>query len=156
MVGRLIVWGIDFPKKLLLICNGLLIPFGSWIWPGSFTSISSPFKREQILGKGAIGESGNVTFNALDVVAIIEDMSLVVGTDAVVADTGVADAGMVVFNVGNSNIGGHVKSEDVDNSSISLSFSIAFASSISLHGACISYGFSSPRISPNYWEKRIR
>jgi hypothetical protein len=82
----------------------------------------------------------------LEDVAIIEDISLL-RFDVKVAGTDVTGA-IVVLNEGKSIIWGELRKEDADVSSISLSFSMALLSSESLHGACISYGFSSPRISP--------
>ena len=135
VVGRVIVGGIFFPK-LGFRFKGLLIPFvGSLIL--SFTSISSPFNREHILGKETIGESGNVRLKDLVPDVIIDDTSLF-GTIDVEADDIAADAAFVCLKVGNSNTGGEARTEEANVSSISLSFSIALASSESLQGACMS------------------
>ena len=144
VVGRLIVGGIFFPK-LGLRFKGLLTPLmGSLIW--SFISISSPFNKEHILGKETIGESGKVTLKDFVLDVIVDETSLF-GIDADVEGIATVDA-LEVLNIGNSSTEGEVRIEEADMSSISLSFSIALASSESLQGACMSYGFSSPRISP--------
>ena len=144
VVGRLIVGGIFFPK-LGLRFKGLLTPLmDSLVW--SFISISSPFNKEHILGKETIGDSGKVTLKDFVFDVIVDETSLL-GIDANVEDIATVDA-LEGLNIGNSRIGGEVRIEEADMSSISLSFSIALASSESLQGACMSYGFSSPRISP--------
>ena len=144
VVGRLIVGGIFFPK-LGLRFKGLLTPLmDSLVW--SFISISSPFNKEHILGKETIGDSGKVTLKDFVFDVIVDETSLL-GIDANVEDIATVDA-LEGLNIGNSRTGGEVRIEEADMSSISLSFSIALASSESLQGACMSYGFSSPRISP--------
>ena len=135
VVGRLIVGGIVFPK-LGFRFGGLLIPLlGSLKW--SFISISSPFNREHILGNGTTGDSCNVILKDLEAAVISEDSSLLVVVVGVVEAT-TAEAAFTALKVGNSNTGGEVINEEADVSSISLSFSIALASSESLHGACMS------------------
>ena len=136
VVGRLIIGGIVFPK-LGLRFIGLLTPtpsIGSLIW--SFISISSPFNKEHIFGKETIGDSGNVTLKGL-VVGVIIGEAFLFGIDVDVEDIATL-AAFEGLNIGNSNTGGEVRTEEADVSSISLSFSIALASSESLQGACMS------------------
>ena len=134
VVGRLIVGGMCFPK-LGLRFRGLLTPLmDSLVW--SFISISSPFNKEHILGKETIGDSGKVTLKDFVFDVIVDETSLL-GIDANVEDIATVDA-LEGLNIGNSRTGGEVRIEEADMSSISLSFSIALASSESLQGACMS------------------
>ena len=89
------------------------------------------------MGNERRGESGKFgKFNGLEGVAIIEFVSLL-KVDVVVADTEIVGL-IAVFNDGISNAGRDLNSEEDDDSSIFLSFSMALVSSVSSQGACIS------------------
>ena len=108
----------------------------------------------EMLGNDTVGESGNASINALEDVGISEVMSFFVTVDVSAVDMDVVDGTIVDFKLEKSNIG-EAKSDAIEVSSISLSFSIALVSSESSLGACISYGFSSPLISPKIIHNNI-
>ena len=144
-VGRLIVGGNGLTKSYLFFTGLLLSLLVSQI--GSFISIPSQLKRDEMLGNDTVGESGNASINALEDVGISEVMSFFVTVDVSAVDMDVVEGTIVDLKLEKSNIG-EAKSDAIEVSSISLSFSIALVSSVSSLGACISYGFSSPLISP--------
>ena len=151
-VGRLIVGGNGLTKSYLFFTGLLLSLLVSQI--GSFISIPSQLKRDEMLGNDTVGESGNASINALEDVGISEVMSFFVTVDVSAVDMDVVDGTIVDFKLEKSNIG-EAKSDAIEVSSISLSFSIALVSSESSLGACISYGFSSPLISPKIIHNNI-
>ena len=75
-VGRLIVGGNGLTKSYLFFTGLLLSLLVSQM--GSFISIPSQLKRDEMLGNDTVGESGNASINALEDVGISEVMSFFV------------------------------------------------------------------------------